>query len=788
MLNFIEHLMRGGSFGHYWSKQSSTTKWWAANQIPDLQDSEEDIYFGVHPSRVQKDPRSRTLIDDIEAINCLYADFDSKDFPTGKSGAASHIKTLHTLPSVIVDSGGGYHCYWLLSEPFILDSSFKRQIAKTLHEDWVHLVGGDSAVHDLARVLRLPGTLNYKYDPPREVRVLHANLDRRYTIDELSSLVNEHRGDEDDTELETPKTPRPNRLTLQEVVTLAQASKRGAEFVRLWKGFDSSYDSPSEADLALCCMLAFWTGGDYEKIDQLFRLSSRMRDKWEREDYRHTTLLKALGQVSEYYTDPGDYLGAAASDEGNAQCVFVRCKDQFLFCPAYGYMHYTGTHWSADTADAQVELFVLRILKERRVAAMAAGEEVDEKKREAILRASKGSAGNVRNCMTLLKALLTVSINTFDESIDELNCPNGVLDLRTGVLTEHSPHKRFTYCLGARYVPEADQKVWAGWLLDTVGGVQEVVDFLQLAVGYSLTGHTREEMLFYIYGPARAGKGVFTETLQALLGGRPLATEVGMELFLDEGGDSSQGFGLAGLKAARFVAASESKENQWLNSAKLKRWTGGSPITCAHKYQRAFTYSPQFKIWMTSNYPPRMDPDDEAGWTRPRVIKFPNSHVGRENKLLKGMMQKPSVLEGILAWAVEGAIKWYKTAGKGLRAPLAIVKETERARDELDWVARWVSEDIIITGRDEDRISSKVYWNRYKDWSVDNGAPVKKQSNLTIALRRAGYEVSHTARVNGKLTRCWKGVVFQGSTYRESLERIGQQEQAALECKENCEV
>jgi len=637
-MNFIQYLMREGSHGHFWLKQSTRTIWWDTPNIPSPPEVSEDIYFGVHPSSVSKSPEERTTVEDIEAINCLYSDFDLKDFESSKNLIAAHLKELKPPPSVIVDSGGGYHCYWLLSEPFKLETQLKREIASSLQKSWVIYVGGDLAVHDLARILRLPGTYNLKYSPPRKVKVVYENLDATYALTELQeylpSTIN-HRGE---TKWAIPQVVRPNDLSEQDIVDLARASEGGKKFLRLFRGINSDYHSASEADLAFCEILAFWTGGDFEKIDRIFRLSDRMRKKWERDDYRHETLTKAILQCTSFYIDPSGLLTAGANDEGNASCVYARVKNNIAYCEAFGWLQYQNHHWETELAALAVEDAIVDTLKARRRA--AAGADTEQKE---LMRAANPTAAHVRNTLALLKRKVAVPVSEFDTSLDELNCQNGVLDLRTGKLSPHYYKKRFTYCLPIRYDPTADSSTWTKWLYHATGGKQDVVDFLQLALGYSLTGRTREEVMFYIHGPARAGKGIFVETLIAMMGGRPLATEVDIDLFMSKKYNSGgANFSLASLKSARFVAASESRDNEWLNAKRVKRWTGRNYITCAHKYQRDFTYVPQFKIWLTSNFPPQMDADDAAAWGRIRIIEFPIEHLGKEDKLLKGGVESGS--------------------------------------------------------------------------------------------------------------------------------------------------
>jgi putative DNA primase/helicase len=78
-----------------------------------------------------------------------------------------------------------------------------------------------------------------------------------------------------------PASPAHVELDDRDLLTRAMRAKNGAKFARLWHGDTSAYASPSEADLALCAILAFWTGGNRDRIDRLFRQSALMRQKWD---------------------------------------------------------------------------------------------------------------------------------------------------------------------------------------------------------------------------------------------------------------------------------------------------------------------------------------------------------------------------------------------------------------------------------------------------------------------------------------------------------------------------
>ncbi len=101
-------------------------------------------------------------------------------------------------------------------------------------------------------------------------------------------------------------------LSDDSVITKAMSSQQGEKFNALWNGDIPEGKSHSEADAALCAILAFWCGGDTEQMDRLFRQSGLYREKWEREDYRTSTLNNAVALTREFYSP---YETTSAADD-----------------------------------------------------------------------------------------------------------------------------------------------------------------------------------------------------------------------------------------------------------------------------------------------------------------------------------------------------------------------------------------------------------------------------------------------------------------------------------------
>lgn len=457
----------------------------------------------------------------------------------------------------------------------------------------------------------------------------------------------------------------------------------------------------------------------------------------------------ALSQAKPMDYDTGkqqiDLCSFTADDAGNGDALYALYGQDYLWCGASGWFVYTGTHWALDEEGVSVRRQAVDTLRKRRHAAVDAG-------MEAVIACTKGDEKRVNGCVSRFKTLVAINIDAFDSNPDLLNCKNGVVDLRTGVVTPHDRKQRFTYCLPVEYVP-SDCPEWIDYLQNTVGGGREVIDYLQLALGYSLTGHTREEILFYLFGPTRSGKGTLAETMMALLP-TPLSKMVDFNSFTARREGDVSNFDLAPLKPSRMIFASESQKSQALNPAKIKQLTGGDHITCCFKHRNFFSYRPQFKVWMLSNHPVNGDPEDDALWGRVRVIAFPNSFLGKEDKTKKARLKESDVLSGVLYWAVQGAIKWYALGAAGLSTPQQVKETTNAHRADLDYVQQWLDECTDDNDDEDSWVANEDVIASYTEWCRNNNVQYPKgPKGLAQSLKAKGYEVSKPKWIDGKTKR-----------------------------------
>ena len=548
----------------------------------------------------------------------------------------------------------------------------------------------------------------------------------------------------------------------ERVIQRAARARNGARFLALFNGDVSAYrGDASAADMALVSMLRFYTQ-DAAQIDRIFRRSRLMREKWDERHYGdgttygEGTIRKALDEPHETAQPRGkrrapepvaadspdhprapepttplddDALDAAllafeADDDGNARATLLLYPDRFLYNPAFGWLTWADTHWQR-VPEGIVGQFVIRAMTRRRIAGVRA----NTSKGESVIKVCKADGRRVAGALALLQIhVIEPSVDVFDADPDQLNCRNGVLHLRTGRIAPHDRSQRFTYCVPADYDAGADMSEWVNFIAEATCQNADVASYLQLCAGYSLTGHTREEKMFYLFGPPRAGKGTFTETLLALLPD-PLSSEVDFNSFTARRDSDNQNFDLAELKPARVVFASESNRFQSLNPAKIKQMTGGNRIRCAFKHKDMFTYRPQFKVWLVSNWPVHADADDDALWGRVQVIEFPLSHLGMEDLTMKARLR--ANLAGVLRWAVEGARAWY--AQGRLLPPEDVVTATKEHRAKQDYIGQWIEECCAL--RPGAWVSSASLMESYNQWCAANGLKALRSNEVAETLK-----------------------------------------------------
>jgi putative DNA primase/helicase len=452
--------------------------------------------------------------------------------------------------------------------------------------------------------------------------------------------------------------------------------------------------------------------------------AGKLKPRMPKQIYRENEPAFELAPTKKFNKGYHEWLARfSPDDQGHADAIHELYGPYLAFNNSLGWLIWNGTHFT--TSVQRINTLIVHILRERHKAAV-------HMEHALLIKNSQAMAGRVAAVRSLLENLCVVEVDEFDAEPDLINCLSGIVNLRTKKLLPHDPKYRFTWCSPVAYNPAADGSLWLDFLRATVE-TDDMVEYLQEALGYSITGHTSEESLFYVFGPPRAGKGSMSETLLAILP-RPIAVEVDFNTFTAKREGDAQNFDLAPMKAARLVFASESNKYQSLNPAKVKALTGGNLVYCAFKYGQHFSYKPQYAVWLSSNHELNADAEDDALWGRVKVIGFPYSRLGQEDKSLKLRLQSRENLEAVLSWLIDGAYLWYQHGGRGLQTPEAVKELTNAQRAAQDVVSIWLDEccDKIAGEWTE---HSKLLAS-YQAWCNSNGHKPKEGNGFSRSLNR----------------------------------------------------
>ncbi|WP_158544604.1 phage/plasmid primase, P4 family [Blastococcus sp. TBT05-19] len=349
-------------------------------------------------------------------------------------------------------------------------------------------------------------------------------------------------------------------------------------------------------------------------------------------------------------------------------------------------------------------------------------------------------ARSIADIITTLKSLPGVAAEwtAFDSDPDVLLVANGVIDLRTGNLRPASLRDRLTRRVDVAYRPEATAPTWERFLdealVDEDGETdRDVVDFMRRLTGYGITGHTREQCFAVLFGKGGNGKGVFTETLKSILTAHTVATPFST---FEQQRPGSIPNDIAALKGARLVLASEGEVGAPMAEATIKRVTGQDTISARFMRAEYFEFKPSFLIILSTNYKPNFKGQDEGLWRRVKLVPFrryvePDKRDGRLGEKLL------AEAEGILAWAVRGAIEWY---ADGLQEPETLKAGTSAYREESDRLGEFLADRVEITGERLDVVTLTDLWKSYEDWADEVGEDRKFSRRLfTTAIgERAG--------------------------------------------------
>ena len=480
----------------------------------------------------------------------------------------------------------------------------------------------------------------------------------------------------------------------------------------------------SELDLALCNKLAFYLQ-NYEAINSAFvsspYFSSKDNDhknKWlVRQDYRENTIMAAINSVNKHKSINEFTL----TDTGNAHFFVKKYAEEIRYNVDNNmWMIYNGNYWQMDIYN-NIKNYAELVIEEMKYKARAI-EDAD---------IAKAAQKNVRRALSTggKQALLTesehldgipITNGELDKQIYLFNTNSGIIDLERKKKMPHDASLMISK-IAPYEVSYEKPKLWLKFLNEIFEDDQDVIDYIQRVMGYAMTADMSERCMFVLIGDGMNGKSVFLDVMRNIFGS--YATTSNINILLDKKSQNQANMGdVARLNGMRCVITNEAELTDKLKESAIKTITSGNDnITARFLYGKEFEFTPISKIFMSSNYKPRIMGTDLGIWSRIKMIMFHRTFdENTQDKHLKDKLMTEA--SEILGWAIAGNVEWQK---QGLNEPEKFKSAKREYRSEMDIVQKWVDENCVIDENAREKAMDlfdnfSIYAQRNKEYQLTN--------------------------------------------------------------------
>jgi putative DNA primase/helicase len=427
---------------------------------------------------------------------------------------------------------------------------------------------------------------------------------------------------------------------------------------------------------------------------------------------------------------PDGLLPDTLSDRGNAKLFVKRYANDYKHVPGLGWFRWDRTRWQADeddtalwaagdlaesiaTSDPRGVYTPMALQQHRRRALSTNG-------LNAMLAQARSAPGMVLNAALL------------DADPYALCTPAGIVDLRTGSIRAPEPHRDFHSRRTTASPQPMETPRWDRFLTDTFGeGPEggEMIDFLHLLLGYSITGDVGGQVMPFLFGSGKNGKSVLLDVVMRLIGDYADVAPPGFLMARPYEGHPTD---LAELHGRRIIVCSEVKPGDRFDEARVKLLTGGDRIKARRMRQDFFSFSPTHKLWLLGNHRPEVGTGGFAFWRRMRLLPF--ERVVPDERKIDNLADILVTEEGpgILNWLVEGARR-YLAGEKDLSGPERVRIATNAYAETEDHTGRFLGECCVLGA--ELRAEQTQLYAAYRTWCQNEGAPAISSRAFAARVR-----------------------------------------------------
>ena len=549
--------------------------------------------------------------------------------------------------------------------------------------------------------------------------------------------------------------PHGNNLSIDEIINKMYASSNGVKIKHLMNG-EYDYKSQSEADIALCDYLAFWTNKDSKKMDAIFRQSKLMRNKWDKKDgattYGQRTINKAIADTTETFN---------SSRDATAKNVYGFNQDNTTIKQLKNILHSEGLEQrrlikEQNIADGHPNKKV--ILNFRRVTSIleqhiiwaVVGNNRDDWQKSALFFYNPESGIYEKNNLLIDELINTVEPQITDKNIKEVksklkiegkrklltNNPNlyvlgnGIFDANQHKLLDYSPDFVFTSKIAVNYNPHAQEPKFDNWSFskwineDIAQGKKDKITLIWQTLKAVVNSNYSYHSAIFLLDDANgsAGKGTFEQLLENIAGENNYAS-----IKLNEFEKDAV---LATIVNKPLVIGDDNDPKKPIDSSeRFKSSATGDPIVINDKYEKAYSYKPTCLIIQSLNDLPKFKDNSDATYRRIRVIKFTKHYT--ENANNRRIKDEYIFNKELLEWIVKKAID-VKIDGVMVHTKEsdAILKENQIDSDPFLQFAN----DVIVPTESGYRFQDTTY-QAYRTWFKNTGHEFGIESSIKFNKR-----------------------------------------------------
>jgi P4 family phage/plasmid primase-like protien len=701
----------------------------AGEKAFDLCNAGENVYFGINP-RTDRGGKK----ENIKYLSSFHAEIDyGKEGHNKSNKHQTYEECLKTIqefqiePTLVIHSGGGFHCYWVLHNPDKVED-YGVQVLENINKALSLRLDGDSGTQDISRVLRVPGTYNLKNpENPRLVQVV-CNSGKRYSIEDFMGLGLTGNSFSAERVKKSPQV-QPNSISEQKI-PLSIENLPVSERIKalILSGNDGTYSSRSEADMAVITALIH-RGVTEEKIKEIF-LTQPIGEKYRSHPSPDAYLTHSIQKVKEMSNlteeemiDPLFVSGSILKKDKEYQLKVVKFQEYMvakhrikILDQEKAFFKYTGKCYEQLTVESLNNLCQKELGKHRHLF-----------KNSSLSELIHYAIGDT----------LILSDKARNDQVEYLTLRNGLYTLEKGKLIAHTPDVFTTNLLPYDYDPKASCPRFIQFLNEIFLYEEEKINFIQEAVGYAFHQSLPTPAIFFLLGEGSNGKSVFINTITKLVGEKN-ACNISFNKLSDE-------YYILELFQKMINISGETPLSKQINTDLIKAVVAGDWVTGREPYKQPMKFRPYAKHYLAMNKAPNITDTSHGMWRRIMVIDFPK--IITEEEMDRDLEAKlAQELSGIFNWAIDGYKRLRERSFRFLESN-SVIFSKQNYREEIDSVRAFVKACLINSNDDNDRVKFGDVYQAYLSFcQIEGKKDMEKKNDFKKRLVDMGYTIGNSKR------------------------------------------